>query len=133
MAFARHLCLALLSLSSTGLSAQIQLGEHVFRERCMVCHGLNADGKSELAKLMKPPPANLRASMLSPDQKAVIVRKGGEAVGRSPNMPTWEQELTETELTAVLAYLGSLRAVDHTSGNTSGNTPGHTASGQKQP
>ena len=125
MAFARHLCLALLSLSSTGISAQIQLGEHVFRERCMVCHGLNADGKSELAKLMKPPPANLRASLLSPDQKSTIVRKGGEALGRSPNMPTWEQELSETELSAVLAYLGSIRAADPAAD--------HTASGQKHP
>lgn len=122
MAFARLLCLAVLSLSSTMLSAQIQLGEHVFRERCVVCHGLNADGKSALAKLMKPPPANLRASLLSPDQKATIVRKGGEAVGRSPNMPTWEQELSEAELTAVLAYLGSFQAADHAADQPASST-----------
>jgi mono/diheme cytochrome c family protein len=125
MAFARHLCLALLSLSSTGISAQTQLGEHVFRERCMVCHGRNADGKSELAKLMKPPPANLRGSLLSADQKSTIVRKGGEAVGRSPNMPTWEQELSEAELTAVLAYLGSFEPADHSAD--------HSAPGPKHP
>jgi mono/diheme cytochrome c family protein len=125
MAFARHLCLALLGLSSAGLSAQIQLGEHVFRERCVVCHGVNADGKSELAKLMKPPPANLRASSLSHDQRSTIVRKGGEAVGRSPNMPNWEQELSETELAAVLAYLGSFQAAGHATERT--------GSGQKHP
>ena len=124
MAFARHLCLVLLSLSSS-LSAQTHPGEQVFRERCMVCHGLNADGKSELAKLMKPAPANLRASPLSSEQKSVIVRKGGEAVGRSPNMPTWERELSEAELTAVLTYLSSFRAADH--------APHPNTSGEKHP
>lgn len=100
--------------TNAALIAQIQAGEHVFRDRCVVCHGVQADGKSELAKIMRPPPANLRASTLSAEQKSTIVRKGGEAVGRSPNMPIWEQELNEAELQAVLAYLGSLKRVEHT-------------------
>jgi mono/diheme cytochrome c family protein len=84
-------------------------GEQVFRGRCAVCHGANADGKSKLAKLMRPPPANLRASHLDDEQRALIVRKGGAAVGRSPDMPTWEHELKEDELHAVLAYVGSVK------------------------
>ena len=92
-------------------ASQIQMGEHVFRDRCVVCHGVMADGKSELAKIMRPAPANLRASTLTPEQKATIVRKGGEAVGRSSNMPIWELELNEAELQAVLAYIDSIRHV----------------------
>jgi len=37
------------------------------------------------------------------------VRKGGEAVGRSPNMPNWEMELNESELLAVLGYVRSIK------------------------
>jgi mono/diheme cytochrome c family protein len=96
------------------LVPQVQVGEHVFKARCVVCHGAQADGKSELAKIMKPPPANLRASALTAEQKSTIVRKGGEAVGRSPNMPTWELELNEAELQAVLAYIGSIKQTEHT-------------------
>jgi len=130
MTIARQACLAVLSMCSLALPAsanpaadggagealgpQVQMGEHVFRDRCVVCHGVQADGKSELAKIMKPPPANLRASLLTAEQKSTIVRKGGEAVGRSPNMPTWERELNEAELQAVLAYIGSIKHTEHT-------------------
>jgi len=44
-------------------------------------------------------------------QRAFIVRKGGEAAGRSSNMPIWEQELSEHELQSVLAYVGSIKGV----------------------
>ncbi len=84
-------------------------GEQVFKARCVVCHGANADGQSALAKIMQPPPANLRTSKLSDDERSTIVRKGGAAVGRSPNMPIWEQELNEQELRAVLSYVRSIK------------------------
>lgn len=85
------------------------MGESVFKSRCVICHGIHADGRSALARIMRPPPANLRASVLSDADQAQIVRKGGESVGRSPNMPVWEMELNEAELQAVLSYVASLR------------------------
>lgn len=88
----------------------INAGEALFQSRCAVCHGVNADGKSDLARIMRPAPANLRTSKLDDAQQARIVRKGGESVNRSPNMPTWEGELTENELLAVLTYIGTLKA-----------------------
>jgi cytochrome c oxidase cbb3-type subunit III len=97
-----------------GLPAHAQTlaeGEALFKSRCAVCHGQQADGRSDLARLMRPPPANLRASQLDALQSATIVRKGGEAVGRSANMPVWEAELNEHELQSVLAYLGSIKGV----------------------
>ncbi len=84
-------------------------GAEIFHSRCAICHGHNADGHSQLAKIMRPPPANLRASHLTDEQRAQIVRKGGESVGRSANMPNWEMELKEEELTAVLAYVRSIK------------------------
>jgi mono/diheme cytochrome c family protein len=84
-------------------------GQLVFKTRCVVCHGENADGQSDLARIMRPPPANLRASTLDDVERARIVRKGGAAVGRSGNMPIWELELSDEELRAVVAYVGTLK------------------------
>ena len=88
----------------------VQQGEQVFHTRCAICHGANADGQSNLAKIMTPKPANLRASLLDLKARTLIISKGGAAVGRSPNMPTWEPELTAQELQAVIAYVGSVKA-----------------------
>ena len=85
------------------------MGEHIFKTRCVVCHGVNADGQSDLARIMRPPPANLRRSKLDDAQRTQIVSKGGEAVGRSPNMPIWELELTPEEIRAVVTYVGTLK------------------------
>lgn len=108
----RALSLGVLLLHA-GVGAQdiSQQGALIFKARCAVCHGMQADGRSDLARLMRPPPANLRASQLNDEERARIVRKGGEAVGRSSNMPVWEQELNEDEIRAVLAYVGTVKGV----------------------
>jgi len=85
-------------------------GETIFLKRCVVCHGTQADGKSDLAKIMHPPPANLRASKLQQSDKQRIIQEGGASVGRSPNMPGWKAELTEPEIQSVLAYLETIKA-----------------------
>ena len=90
--------------------APVDQGEVIFQNRCAICHGKNADGVSDLARIMNPPPANLRASKLTDADQSQIVRKGGESVKRSPNMPNWEVELNESELLAVLSYVRSVNA-----------------------
>jgi mono/diheme cytochrome c family protein len=106
------LCLSLTLLGSATAWAQSDLivGEAIFKARCVICHGVNADGRSDLARIMRPPPANLRTSQLSEVERNRIVSKGGEAVGRSSNMPIWEQELSEDDLRAVVAYVGTLQS-----------------------
>lgn len=102
---------ALMSLCQASAWAQdtAPSGEAIFKSRCVVCHGVNADGHSDLARIMRPPPANLRASKLNDEQRSQIVRKGGESVNRSPSMPVWELELSEDELRAVLSYVATLK------------------------
>ena len=88
---------------------QLTQGRAVFESRCLICHGARADGNSSLGKLMNPHPANLTVSSLSARERERIVRKGGAAVGRSSGMPAWEQELSAQEISAVVAYVGTLR------------------------
>ncbi len=84
-------------------------GSIVFRTYCMLCHGPNADGKGRAAKNLKPPPANLTISVVSDEYKEAIIRGGGEAMGRSPFMPPWGQELTEEQIKDVIAYLQTIK------------------------
>lgn len=90
---------------------QLAQGQKIFTERCVVCHGQNADGKSTLGNLMNPHPANLRVSTLTAAQRESIVRKGGLAVGRSDGMPAWGNELSDSEISAVVVYVASLRQI----------------------
>ena len=91
------------------LEASIYRGEIAFQHYCVLCHGINADGNGRAAKLYQPKPANLLTSDKNAQYKELIIRKGGAALGRSEFMPPWEKELTNEQITDVLAYLTSIQ------------------------
>ncbi|HEY8974994.1 MAG TPA: cytochrome c [Burkholderiaceae bacterium] len=101
---------------AAGTDEAIARGGKLFGDRCALCHGSNADGKGQLAKMLDPKPANLRASLLDRGARESIIRHGGAAVGRSPAMPRWEVEFDEQQLDDVIAYVDSI--VPAHSGNT---------------
>lgn len=86
-------------------------GGLVFANYCVTCHGINADGNGRAARLYNPKPANLRMSDKNDAYIGLIVRKGGAALGRSEFMPTWEAELTNEQISDLVAYLRSINAV----------------------
>jgi mono/diheme cytochrome c family protein len=88
----------------------VSRGSHVFQRYCVLCHGQKADGQGVAAKSYKPPPANLVASPYPDEYKELIIRKGGGAIGRSPFMPPWGQELSEQEIRDLLAFLRRIKA-----------------------
>lgn len=85
-------------------------GSIVFRTYCMLCHGRYGDGKGRAARNYNPPPANLVISKVSDEYKEQIIRNGGAAMGRSPFMPPWGQELTDEQIHDVIAYLRVINA-----------------------
>lgn len=91
--------------------AAIFRGGLVYANYCVTCHGINADGNGRAARLYTPRPANLRSSDKNNDYLALIVRRGGEALGRSPKMPPWGEELTDEQITDVVAFVRSVN--DH--------------------
>lgn len=95
-------------LARDGPDAQVFRGSLVYFNYCVTCHGPNADGKGRAAKLYDPPPANLRASDKNAAYMQLIVRRGGQAMGRSPFMPPWGDELTEEQIGDVVAYVQSV-------------------------
>jgi len=90
------------------LGDPVRRGEVVFKTNCVLCHGVNADGKGRAAQLYDPPPANLARSNKTPEYKEKIIRVGGAGMGRSPVMPLWEPRLAAGEIADLLEYLQSI-------------------------
>jgi mono/diheme cytochrome c family protein len=90
--------------------AAIFRGGLVYANYCVTCHGINADGNGRAARLHNPRPANLRASDKNDAYIGLIVRRGGEAVGRSQSMPPWGEELTDEQIKDVVAFVRSVNA-----------------------
>jgi len=88
--------------------AAVFRGGLVYANYCVTCHGINADGNGRAARLHNPRPANLRASDKNDDYIGLIVRRGGEALARSPRMPPWGEELTDEQIRDVVAFVRSV-------------------------
>jgi mono/diheme cytochrome c family protein len=92
--------------------ASVFRGSLVFLNYCQTCHGTNADGTGRAAKMYNPKPANLRLSMYPDAYKEMIIRKGGQQVGRSEFMPPWNDELTNEQIRDTINYLRSIAPAD---------------------
>ncbi|MFN7644752.1 MAG: c-type cytochrome [Burkholderiales bacterium] len=84
-------------------------GDRLYKENCARCHGVRADGDTPIARVVKPPPPDLRRTRLTEVQIREIVIHGGEGVGRSPIMPNWGFQLSTEQIDAVVAYVNGLR------------------------
>lgn len=83
-------------------------GGLVYANYCVTCHGMNADGNGRAARLYDPRPANLRATDKNDAYLALIVRMGGENLGRSSKMPPWGEELTDEQIRDVVSFVRSV-------------------------
>lgn len=88
--------------------AAVFRGGLVYGNYCVTCHGINADGNGRAARLYTPRPANLRMTDKNDIYIGLIVRSGGEALGRSPKMPPWGEELTDEQIHDVVHFVRSL-------------------------
>lgn len=93
--------------------AAIYRGSIVFGNYCVLCHGVKADGNGRAAKIYNPKPANLVMSDKNDQYKELIIRRGGAAVARSQYMPPWGEELTDEQVSDVIAYLRSIQLSKH--------------------
>lgn len=82
-----------------------RVGERVYQQNCISCHGEAGDGKSPVGSLLSPPPADLRKLALgqaaSDEDRVRIVTKGvpGSA------MASWENVLSKQDIRRVVVYL----------------------------
>ncbi len=99
-------------LSKDSADAMAFRGGLVYANYCVTCHGMNADGNGRAARLYDPRPANLRASDKNDAYMAMIVRVGGEKLGRSEKMPPWGDELTDEQVRDVVAFVRSINVAN---------------------
>ena len=90
------------------VEAALIRGESVYKRYCVLCHGVEANGQGRAAKQYDPKPADLTRSPYPAVYKEMIIRRGGEALGRSQFMPPWGQELTDEQISDVVQYLQTL-------------------------
>ena len=102
--------LSILAVQDTRPSKDLMLGKNTYEARCVLCHGINGDGKGRMAKIIKnPPPYDLTKSLMPEAYLTKIIESGGEGVGRSPQMPPWGDQLSATEIQAVVDYIVGIR------------------------
>ena len=84
-------------------------GTQFFKSRCALCHGTSGTGDGRMAKILtSPKPANLTVSQLNTEEMNLIISEGGQAVGRSPSMPPWKDQLSKQEILAIIEFIKTL-------------------------
>lgn len=85
-------------------------GKKIYETRCVLCHGTSGLGDGRMSRVVNnPPPFNLTKSVMPPDYLKAIIKKGGEAMSRSKQMPPWGDQLNDQEINSVVEYILTFR------------------------
>jgi mono/diheme cytochrome c family protein len=99
---------ALLAAQAKG---DLVAGQAVYKARCANCHGSKGAGDGPAGKFLKDKPKDWTKGEglkgLSDQQLYDSIRKGGQAVGKSPAMIAFPS-LSEAEIWNVIAYAKTL-------------------------
>lgn len=87
-------------------------GKKLYITYCSGCHGESGKGDGPAAASLPVKPTNHNDGAVMnqlPDKFLLeIISKGGQAVGKSPFMPGWGNQLREKQIRDVIAYVRSL-------------------------
>lgn len=86
----------------------LKAGAETFRENCEVCHGPKGDGNGPTAKTLTIKPANFTdPKLMSQETDGSLFWKMSKGRGA---MPSWEDQLSDTERWQLVIYIRSLGA-----------------------
>jgi len=84
------------------VTANLELGEQVYKQRCALCHGPDGHGNGPGAAALNPKPRNYH------DAKYMNSKTDAELLATIHNgkgaMPAWKAILSETQMQSVLMY-----------------------------
>jgi len=96
----------------SGLSREARLGRVHYEHYCALCHGKTGDSDGFNAYNLRNPPTRhtdpILMGTLSDTQIQRIIKEGGGALGRSPQMPPWGGVLSDREIAEVTAFIRTL-------------------------
>jgi mono/diheme cytochrome c family protein len=87
---------------ANAVTANLELGEQVYKQRCALCHGPDGHGNGPGAAALNPKPRNYH------DAKYMNSKTDAELLATIHNgkgaMPAWKAVLSETQMKSVLMY-----------------------------
>jgi len=91
------------------LNGDAAAGKAVYRKHCVSCHGERGDGRGPEAEQLYPPPRNYQdpgvMAKLTDEFIYTIIKDGGGAVGKSAQMESWSEILSDREIRDVGAFI----------------------------
>jgi mono/diheme cytochrome c family protein len=101
-----------LVMVASGAAGNAAKGKTKYQELCVACHGASGKGDGPAAAGLQTKPRNhtdaAYMNKLKDQQIIDIIKKGGQAVGKSPLMPPWGSQLKDQEVVDLVAYIRTL-------------------------
>ena len=101
----------LLTIAPMAATAQTNpvTGKEIFEQMCAGCHGYRGDGAEGHAGGFSPVVPNLARKeymkLVTDEYLTLVIKKGGEYVGKIATMPAWEKRLNDDEIRSVVAHI----------------------------
>ena len=85
-------------------SEQFKMGENIYKQTCMSCHGKDGGGNSGVSFIVNP--RNLNKTVLTEKQSYIIIKEGAHAMGAAADiMPSFKSVYNDRELRSVAHYM----------------------------
>lgn len=98
--------------AASAQQANLANGKAKYLEHCASCHGKEGKGDGPDAKDLNPKPRNHTdgsfMNRLRDNYLFTVVKNGGQAVGKSDQMPGWGNILSDQDITDVIAFVRTL-------------------------
>lgn len=107
------LLITLVQLPGIAWSAgDVAKGKTKYAEVCAACHGASGKGDGPAAASLPTKPRDHTdagyMNKLKDQEIFDFIKRGGQALGKSPLMPPWGGQLTDQQIQDLVAYIRSL-------------------------
>lgn len=91
---------------SSAISVISKIGQKVYEDKCLVCHGKTGNGKTEAAEFLDPKPPDFSSSSYKSTFNQIVdfIHKG-----KGEQMPAYKDELNDIETKEVARYIQGFR------------------------
>jgi len=93
-------------------AGDVAKGKAKYQELCASCHGASGKGDGPAATGLPTKPRNhtdaAYMTKLKDQQVFDFIKKGGQAMGKSPLMPAWGGQISDEQIRDIVAYIRTL-------------------------